>query len=117
MTRSKSAQKPHRTRKGAREKSAREKRSGRRPDGDHAAPKKPTEGTLPRHKKVRIGTYFVLKGLLSRNQARRILKEQEQARGPIKPRFGSLAVKKGYISRRQAERGFLEMSRRETLGY
>lgn len=62
-----------------------------------------------KNKEMRIGTYFVLKGLLTKKQANRILKEQQKAEEPIKPRFRSIAVKKGYLSERDADKCFLEL--------
>jgi hypothetical protein len=64
-------------------------------------------------KNMRIGTYLVREGLLTREQAQQVIDEQAGGQGPLKERFGRIAARLGFLSERDVDRAFLAKSRRE----
>ena len=67
-------------------------------------------------KKYKLASYLIAKGLITREQAKEIMAEQDGKRGPIRERFGRIAVRKGYITESQLNRAILEKEREEA-GY
>jgi len=67
-------------------------------------------------KKYKLASYLIAKGLITREQAREIMAEQDEKRGPIRERFGRIAVRKGYITESQLNRAIMEKEREEA-GY
>ena len=67
-------------------------------------------------KKYKLASYLIAKGLLTKEQAKEIMAEQDKKSGPLRERFGRIAVKKGYITESQLNRAILEKEREE-IGY
>ena len=60
----------------------------------------------PHAKDTRIAKYLVIKGLLTEEQAKEILKEQ--SKDPLRARFGRIAVQKGYITEKALNTAMME---------
>lgn len=58
-------------------------------------------------RKMRIGTYLIDQGLISKAQAQKVLEIQAQDPNVIKKRFGRIAIDQGFISEYQVSKAFL----------
>jgi len=62
---------------------------------------------------MRIGTYMITKGLLTKRQAQEVLNEQATDGPGLRERFGRIAVRRGFVTEHQMNRAFLEKERDE----
>ncbi len=67
-------------------------------------------------KKLKLASYLISKGYITKEQAQEVIKEQEGKSGPLRERFGRIAVKKGFITESALNRAILQKEREEA-GY
>lgn len=68
-----------------------------------------------RSRSMRIGTYLISKGLLTKRQAQEVLNEQATEGPGLRERFGRIAVRRGFVTEQQMNHAFLQKEREEAL--
>ena len=71
------------------------------------------ESRMARLKRMRLATWLVSHNLMTLDQAREVMRLQQEQTGRIRDRFGRIAVNMGFITEEVLTRAYLAKEREE----